>query len=683
MSPYLTGALDLAARGTPVFPCWNTPEDTSTDKAPLTRNGHQDATTDPAKVTVWWTENPDALIAYPTGKASGLNVLDIDTKEGKGGAAWLRANAHLIPPTRVQRTRSGGLHIIFQAQDGLRCSAGTIHDGVDVRADGGYAIAWQHHGCVTTQPRDPVPWSSELLELVTARQTRTRETDRDAASLAPPNWQTVVDLLDTLPNPADVDRDTYLSVMLSARGCIQGLEAAGEECDAEAIGDAAARWAMRWEHYNGTDEHAKWEADFSGRTAPLAGWDTLQRHARRMTPGYADQEAAADFAGVIAAFRTSQEKAASDLADALGWNAWEDLELPPTTKFLGAVIMNSTRLTLVGSTGLGKSQLGLAIAASIASGAGFLHWHCDRPARVLVIDGEMSKRVIQQRLQAARRRHKAPIPKENFTLYALDRSAEMAKRFPDIGRFEPLNTPDGQGFMKRLVIRFQPEVVIFDNVMSLMCGDQGTEIPWSETQPLISWLTSQGIAQLWLDHTGHNQTRQYGSSTKMWRQDAIGQMTARDGKAAPGEVSFKLSFNAPAGKARERDAENWRDFADRTITMTDDGWASSNAETAGAVVDKPLTETEQKWWAALMDAVKEASDPAGRVGRDAWFRHACRHGLAKPILSDDKTRQRTDKQAMLRKQRGLLMAKGWLAYNDDDTVTLLHGVACAEFSSLE
>ena len=41
-------------------------------------HGFYDATTNPEKITAWWTQHPDAGIGVRTGAASGLLTVDVD-----------------------------------------------------------------------------------------------------------------------------------------------------------------------------------------------------------------------------------------------------------------------------------------------------------------------------------------------------------------------------------------------------------------------------------------------------------------------------------------------------------------------------------------------------------------------------------------------------------------------------
>jgi len=147
-------ALQLARRGLPVFPCLP-------DKSPATTNGYKAASKDPEQVMSWdWR---DRLIGVPTGSRSGLAVLDIDFRHG--GDVWLEAHKKRLW-ARVHSTRSGGLHVLYRHQEGLRNSAGLIAPGVDVRGEGGYIIWWPSHGCVVIDflPLDGLPpWPEWLI----------------------------------------------------------------------------------------------------------------------------------------------------------------------------------------------------------------------------------------------------------------------------------------------------------------------------------------------------------------------------------------------------------------------------------------------------------------------------------------------------------------------------------------
>ncbi len=121
---------------------------------------------------------------------------------------------------------------------------------------------------------------------------------RMVEDLAPPNAAAVVDLLERLPNPATTDRQTWIAVMLAAKGCIDGLEARGElgDDDEDAIRDAACEWAAKWPHAEGVDDElAKWDADWSTRGAALAGWGSLERLASTHILGWRTARAIDEF----------------------------------------------------------------------------------------------------------------------------------------------------------------------------------------------------------------------------------------------------------------------------------------------------------------------------------------------------------------------------------------------------
>lgn len=117
----------------PIFPA-------APSKAPLTPHGFRDASTDPEQISAWWQRWPDALVAVPTGRQSGILVVDIDPE----ALPWYERQEWQCG--RIHRTRRG-LHLLYRMPDTpIGCSSAGFPKGVDIRADGGYIIWWPSHG---------------------------------------------------------------------------------------------------------------------------------------------------------------------------------------------------------------------------------------------------------------------------------------------------------------------------------------------------------------------------------------------------------------------------------------------------------------------------------------------------------------------------------------------------------
>ena len=128
--------LELATRWQlPMFPC-------RPDKKPLTRHGHLDATSDVEQIERWLDRYTNARWAVATGAKSNLLFLDID----RSGLQWYSYHKDRLACHRTHKTPRG-LHCLYH-MPGFRvsCSAGKIADGVDIRAEGGYAVWWPSHG---------------------------------------------------------------------------------------------------------------------------------------------------------------------------------------------------------------------------------------------------------------------------------------------------------------------------------------------------------------------------------------------------------------------------------------------------------------------------------------------------------------------------------------------------------
>jgi hypothetical protein len=133
-------ALHYASLGWPVFPC------RPGEKAPATRHGYLDATTDSRQVTEWFGRHPDWNLAVATG-APGPDVLDVDLRgeAGNGFAALarLRAAGLLDGATAYVRTPSGGHHAYFTGTIQRNGHLPVHH--IDFLSAGGYVLVPPSH----------------------------------------------------------------------------------------------------------------------------------------------------------------------------------------------------------------------------------------------------------------------------------------------------------------------------------------------------------------------------------------------------------------------------------------------------------------------------------------------------------------------------------------------------------
>ena len=172
MSPMtpMDHALRLAEDGFATFPC-------NRSKAPACPHGFRDASTDAGVIRDLWRRHRGELVGVATGAVSNLAVLDIDAKHAEAHS-WWEARRTQLPQTRTIRTRSGGLHLWYRDAPGLRCSVSMIAPGVDVRATGGYVIAWHAAGFPVLRDAPLPPWPEWLSPKQTVAIQRAPEQPR-------------------------------------------------------------------------------------------------------------------------------------------------------------------------------------------------------------------------------------------------------------------------------------------------------------------------------------------------------------------------------------------------------------------------------------------------------------------------------------------------------------------------
>lgn len=651
MPDILSAALDLADRGIPVFPIGQ-------NKRPTTEHGHLDASLDPQTIARLFANPLAAHIGIPTGDASGLAVVDLDPRNGS--EEWMREHGDAIPQTRTHRTRSGGHHLLFQQPPGLRCSAGKVAPGVDIRADGGYIVWWPATDGAVERDLDPQPLPAWIAEAATAHKANKPQLDGPA--VAPPPREAVSD-------------DMLLSILEGIELRLGAAEEGGKHAALcrESVLLGGILYATEWNE----DEAAEWlverlpdtvaDHELAIRTA-LSGIEKGARHP--VTIG-----AEAEF-GAVPLPPEPPHADLSAVRRSLSAAGWLERDIPEPDRLLGDVLTTTTRMFLVGKTGLGKTMLGLAMAAGIAGGAPVLHWPAGRPARVLYIDGEMPAELIKPRTRDTLRRlgPAAALAANNLFIFGRDIEDEVRSASNAIPGFEPLNTEAGQNFILALIQAIGGvDLVVFDNVMSLLSGDQKEEQTWAEAQRLVMQLTAKRIGQLWLDHTGHNTERQYGSSTKSWRFDTVAVMKAIEGVPDPAATAFTLSFD----KTRRRTPDNWQQFAASVVRLADDVWTSTPAAPAEAPreTDKPPSPDALRRYELLTTLL-------ARTGRDSatvpeWYAECCNAGIDDLPPKGATSAQRDKATASFRARRSELVKKRWIQINGA-AVMDLHGLAPLE-----
>lgn len=142
----LDHALALAELGFAIIPLHEN------GKKPAISDWPRLASRDAGQIQDWWESPAGGLLDRNIGIATGadyrgehLVVVDLDQKKGKDGLAALEALAEQcdakVPRTRTVRTASGGLHLYFRSPSPIKCSAGTLGEGIDVRGTGGQVVA--------------------------------------------------------------------------------------------------------------------------------------------------------------------------------------------------------------------------------------------------------------------------------------------------------------------------------------------------------------------------------------------------------------------------------------------------------------------------------------------------------------------------------------------------------------
>lgn len=398
-------------------------------------------------------------------------------------------------------------------------------------------------------------------------------------------------------NPDEMEAK-WRSFGRASQGAVLGAKTIFAEAD-----KADPRWRNHVERANVTELAAKL-AKLGAKSGQVAAASATSNSFLVEDAQDGHQVGAAD----VTTANTASVPKALTLAE---WLRRDDLTEPDF--LLGQWLHTASRVLVTGPTGLGKTNLGLALAIVIAAGMGFMHWRGWRPARVLYIDGEMSRRLLRQRLSDAVKRAGGVVP-EGLVILSREDCEEMP----------PLNTPAGQQFIDHFVSEHGGfDLIIFDNIQSLCAGDMREETSWNPVVPWTQQLSKRLIGQVWVHHTGHDESKSYGTSTRVWQMETsiLMERAAMDGI----DLSFSLKFL----KAREKAPHNRTDFDPVTMYLQGDQWHSKTrvGPKLTPQVEKALTLLEQLIVSEGKEPPFGSQFPAdGRVVKIDVWREWCRKG---------------------------------------------------------
>ena len=138
---------------------------------------------------------------------------------------------------------------------------------------------------------------------------------------------------------------------------------------------------------------------------------------------------------------------------ALLLSSWLKLDIPPRDYVLGHVLCTTSRWLIYGETGVGKTLVGLELAAAAASGKGFLNWPGSGiRRRVMYLDGELPAETFKERMELIAERYGADVG-----LYGYNRDVL------DDGEMPALNTPEGDAWLMREIDSVDPDLIVFDS----------------------------------------------------------------------------------------------------------------------------------------------------------------------------------------------------------------------------
>jgi len=181
------------------------------------------------------------------------------------------------------------------------------------------------------------------------------------------------------------------------------------------------------------------------------------------------------------------------------------LQLQERAVYVDPIVRADSIGVISGSRGIGKTWFSWGMTDAITKGTPFGPWKCENPVPVLILDGEMPPKDLQERIQALSLADERPCP-----IYIYSDGLANHHGIPRAH----LGNESWRDKMTAILVSRHIKLWIVDNLASLTSGlDENVKKEWD---PINSWLLElrfQGIATLLLHHVGKEGT-QRGTSAR-------------------------------------------------------------------------------------------------------------------------------------------------------------------------
>ena len=183
-----------------------------------------------------------------------------------------------------------------------------------------------------------------------------------------------------------------------------------------------------------------------------------------------------------------------------------ELEIPPREMILNPILPAQGLVMLYAPREIGKTHVALWVAYTIACGGTMFNnkWQCEKPRKVLFVDGEMPASTLQMRLSNI-------VASSEKELEDVDNLKIITPDHQELG-IPDLSTLSGQEWLEPHLKGIN--LLILDN-LSALCrsGRENESESWNPLQDWLLKLRRKGISVLFVHHAGKG-GNQRGTSKK-------------------------------------------------------------------------------------------------------------------------------------------------------------------------